>query len=165
MAQRMAAMRRAAGLRNVPLRTIWLEAKSQRLVRFLSTSAPKKKFKLPMSLMGLWWFGIWGVPVLGIVGYAGWGSRFTKKDTRYKSEEDQNAPVPDERMEPTPSREKVGLMKNENEDLDLAEEPWKQVGTTKSRYREMQRKNDVNIAKIHAIIKRNKEKGPSAWND
>eukprot|EP00954_Amorphochlora_amoebiformis_P023979 1363283-Amorphochlora_amoeboformis.AAC.1 len=33
------------------------------------SSAGKKKFKLPISLMGLWWMTIWGVPLVAVVGY------------------------------------------------------------------------------------------------
>ncbi|GAB5359945.1 hypothetical protein AAMO2058_000585600 [Amorphochlora amoebiformis] len=126
------------------------------------SSAGKKKFKLPISLMGLWWMTIWGVPLVAVVGYYQVPTRLRQIDVRYKDGERDGEKLDETKDVIRPPREKVPLTKSE--ELN-SEKPWETYGVSKTRYREMQRKNDVNMHKIQQIIKNTSKKGPSAWNE
>eukprot|EP00471_Norrisiella_sphaerica_P003581 CAMPEP_0184486782 /NCGR_PEP_ID=MMETSP0113_2-20130426/8618_1 /TAXON_ID=91329 /ORGANISM="Norrisiella sphaerica, Strain BC52" /LENGTH=106 /DNA_ID=CAMNT_0026868825 /DNA_START=221 /DNA_END=541 /DNA_ORIENTATION=+ len=104
-----------------------------------------------------------GIPMVAVVGYFQVPTRLNEKAQRYKNENERNAPLPDETKETVRGREgKVSLTKMEEPD---GEKPWETYGVSKTRFREIQRKNDVNINKIHEIIKNTSKKGPQAWRD
>mmetsp|Transcript_30933 Transcript_30933/g.49749 ORF Transcript_30933/g.49749 Transcript_30933/m.49749 type:complete len:106 (+) Transcript_30933:386-703(+) len=104
-----------------------------------------------------------GVPMIAVVGYFQVPTRLRDVDTRYKNPSDRNEPIPDETRQAVKMKgDKVAMTEMEDPD---EEKPWQTYGVSKTRYREMQQKNDANIAKIHQIIRNTSKKGPKAWNE
>merc|ERR1712146_474697 len=104
-----------------------------------------------------------GVPMIAVLAYFQVPTRLYDVDNRYKNPSAQNEAIPDETQEAVKMKsEKVAMTEMEDPD---EEKPWQTYGVSKTRYREMQRKNDANIAKIHQIIRNTSKKGPKAWNE
>eukprot|EP00468_Gymnochlora_sp_CCMP2014_P008481 CAMPEP_0167745070 /NCGR_PEP_ID=MMETSP0110_2-20121227/2945_1 /TAXON_ID=629695 /ORGANISM="Gymnochlora sp., Strain CCMP2014" /LENGTH=98 /DNA_ID=CAMNT_0007629667 /DNA_START=169 /DNA_END=462 /DNA_ORIENTATION=- len=77
-------------------------------------------------------------------------------DDRYPEEKKNTKPISSR-----PRRmEKAPLLESEEPD---AERPWETYGISEKRYRNIQKKNDANMSKIHSIIKKVSKEGPSAW--